>query len=487
MSLKKLLFTNQTLRQTVMKNTFWLFVGQVLGRVLRAVLVIYAARVLGAADWGVFSYAIGVVAFLTVFTDLGINGLLTKKTASLGADENAEYVRNQIISTSFVIKIILMLASLVVLFFFAPLFSNIKAAIPLFPIVALVLIFDNLREFGFSITRALERMEVEAWFFTLTNALIVAGGLFALSISPTPRALAYAYAIGTGIGMLATYIFLRRYFSKIFSAFSYNLIKPILTQAWPFAMLGVMGGLMINTDTILLGWFRTAQELGWYAAAQKPVQVLYTLPTLLATSMFPALARMAEKKDSIGVATTVNTAMRVVLVGALPIVILGIMLGAPLIGLIYGADYTAALPSWRILFATLLIIFPSMIFSNAIFAHDQQHVFIKTLIIGAVSNVVLDFIFIPLWGGPGSAAATVIAQILLNGYSWFQLRRINPYIVIPDLRQPLLATAIMTTAIVLLQLASVHFIVTGLVASALYLVVLFVTREPLIQTLWQKS
>ena len=50
------LLNNKTVGQTVAKNTFWLFSGQLISRLLRAAIVIYAARVLGASSWGAFSY-----------------------------------------------------------------------------------------------------------------------------------------------------------------------------------------------------------------------------------------------------------------------------------------------------------------------------------------------------------------------------------------------------------------------------------------------
>ncbi|MEK7590294.1 MAG: oligosaccharide flippase family protein, partial [Patescibacteria group bacterium] len=78
LKIKNWLFSNQTISQTIAKNTFWLFSGQMIGRLLRAAIVIYAARVLGAASWGAFSYALGIAAFLTIFSDIGINALITK-------------------------------------------------------------------------------------------------------------------------------------------------------------------------------------------------------------------------------------------------------------------------------------------------------------------------------------------------------------------------------------------------------------------------
>jgi len=422
-----LLFRNSTIKQTVLKNTFWLFIGQVMGRVLRGVLVIYSARVLGAAQWGIFSYAIGLVAFLTIFTDLGINALITKNTAGLKVAGQAEKVRQEIVSTSFFIKIVLILLGLVALFIFAPIISKIKEAIPLFPIVAFILIFDNLREFGFSITRAMEKMEVEAFFFILTNLAIVIFGFVFLIFDPSPISLAYAYVLGTAIGMVSTFLFLRKYFQNIFKYFKQELIKPIITSAWPFAMIGIMGSLMINTDIILLGWFRTAEELGFYSAAQKPVQILYVLPALLATSIFPVLARLARKDDE-KAAQIISRTISCLLWVAVPIVAVGVLFGKEIIELAYGASYLPAVISWQILITTILAIFPGTIIGNSIFAYDKQKLFIVSATIGALSNIVLDLIFIPIWGAPGSAAATVIAQFATNLFLWNKLKKINPRI-----------------------------------------------------------
>src|SRR4029077_19142621 len=63
-----------------------------------------------------------------------------------------------------------------------------------------------------------------------------------------------------------------------------------------------MGTLMLNTDTLLVGWLTpkvtAAYTLGLYAAAQRPVQVLYILPTILTAAIFPALSRFARDEGA---------------------------------------------------------------------------------------------------------------------------------------------------------------------------------------------
>jgi len=86
--IKSWLLENRNFRQTIMKNTFWLTVSNVLGRVIKAVLIIFAARILGVASYGIFSYALSLAAFFTIFSDIGLGPILTKKTAKKPFPEN---------------------------------------------------------------------------------------------------------------------------------------------------------------------------------------------------------------------------------------------------------------------------------------------------------------------------------------------------------------------------------------------------------------
>ncbi|PIY59464.1 flippase, partial [Candidatus Wolfebacteria bacterium CG_4_10_14_0_8_um_filter_37_11] len=47
-------------------------------RLIRAAIIIYAARVLGAAEYGIFSYVLSFAGFFTIFADLGVSPLMTR-------------------------------------------------------------------------------------------------------------------------------------------------------------------------------------------------------------------------------------------------------------------------------------------------------------------------------------------------------------------------------------------------------------------------
>ena len=227
--LKELLFQNRSTRQTITKNVFWLSIGQIASRLIRAVIIIYSARVLGAAEYGIFSYALGLAGFFTIFADIGINQTLTREMA-----QKPERLSNYF-STAFWIKIFLFLITAALVMVVAPHFSKIEKIASIIPFVALIVIFDGLREFTLSLFRAREKMEFEAMATLLTNAAITALGFAALYFSTTSQSLTFSYAIATGIGALASIIILKTEFKKVINFFDKNLIKPLFSTAWPVA------------------------------------------------------------------------------------------------------------------------------------------------------------------------------------------------------------------------------------------------------------
>ena len=418
--LKTWLFQNNTDHQTIAKNTVWLLIGQIGSRLLRAAIVIYAARLLGAESWGAFSYALGIATFLTTFSDIGINALITKE-----ASRQPE-LKNQYLATAFFTKtgILAILISGVFLFF--PYLTKIPEAAAIMPILVFVFAFDSLRDLGSALSRALEKMQIEALMNIFTNLAIVILGFILLFNYQTAYALALAYALGSGVGLIAIIIALREHFKNIFINFQKSLVKEIIVTAWPFGLMSLMGVIMLNTDIIMLGWMRSATEIGYYSVAQKIIQLFYVLPALFASSIFPALSRYVKTEPDKAKKLLEKTIALAILI-ALPITLLGLILGRPIIQLLFGPEYLPSVMSFQILILTLLIVYPSTLVGNAVFAYDKQKNFIFFVGVAFVGNIFFNFLFIPSFGIEGAATATVLTQLITNGLIWKKMKSINQF------------------------------------------------------------
>lgn len=457
----------------IAKNVFWLFSGQMLGRITRILIVVYAARILGPASWGAFSYAMGLVAFLTIFTDIGVSAIVTRESA-----KNPE-ISNRYFSTAFFLKLVFLIIGAGLLIFGAPYLTNLEEAKALLPLISLVLVFDSLRNFGFAISRANEKMQWEGINEIFTNIAITGLGFWALNISATSQSLTESYVLAVGLGFLLIAWQIRHYFKNIFTHFDWSLIKPILAMAWPFALASSLGAVMINTDLIMLGWLTSAEEVGFYSAAQRPVQLLYVLPTIFAVSLFPTFSRLANQ-DNAKFKEILETALKVALLAALPITAGGVILGDQLIPLLFGSAYQNAIPAFQILVLTVLIVFPSAIISNAIFSYNQQKKFVTFSSLGAAGNVLFNFLLIPSFGITGCAISTIFTQLIANGFIWKKMKEVNSFQIFNQLKKIAIATTVMAGTLWLFKDLGLNAILNTLLAFPIYFGTLKVLREELL-------
>jgi len=426
--LKSFLLENTTVSQTITKNTFWLFFGQLASRLFRAAIVVYAARLLGAESWGAFAYALGVATFLTIFSDIGINALITKETA-----RNLE-LKDQYLATAFFIKLGLLTLLVLAVIIFFPYLTRIPEAALIMPILMFVFVFDTLRDLGSALSRALEKMQIEAGIQIFTNFAIAVLGFSFLTAQKNSQFLALAYALGSGLGLTVMFYALRRHFQNMLTNFNRSLIKAIIVTAWPFGLLGIMGVIMLNTDIIMLGWLKTPSEVGYYSAAQKLIQVLYVLPALFAASVFPIMARLV-KTDAQAVKKLLEKSVALVILVSLPIAVLGIAFAEPIVELLFGLEYVPSILTFRILMATILIVYPASLLGYAIFAYDEQRNFIWFVAVAALGNVLFNFLLIPKFGIEGAAVSTILVQLLTNALIWNKVKKITHLTVWPQIKQ----------------------------------------------------
>lgn len=469
--IKDFLFHNRNTRQTVAKNVFWLGVGRIGSRLFRALIIIYAARVLGAAEYGLFAYVLGLAAFFTVFADIGLNSILTREVAKKPKEDSYYF------ATIFWIKTVLLFFTAALIIFIAPHFSKIEGVRILLPFVALLTAFDGIRELTSAFFRAKEKMELEAVLITVTNVAITIFGLIILYFAASARTLAITYVLSAGTGTVVGAVILRKQFKKIISFFRKSLVRPILSSAWPIALLGIMGVFMLNIDIVMLGFFRTIGEVGFYSASQKIVTLLYTIPALLAASLFPVFARFVGKQENAKLKLLMERGITTTLLIAIPIVVGGIILGKEFIKLLYGTEYLPAALALQILFLTLFMAFPGSLVGNYIFVHDKQKKMAPNVAFGSLSNIILNIILIPAYGIMGAAAATVASQVIYHGLNWRLAKKINNFFALRYLRKIAGGAAVMGFFAFILNIAGIHVLLNVTLSAFVYLGILVLLKE----------
>lgn len=476
--LKTFLFKNSSPRQTLTKNIFWLSFSQIGSRFLRAIIIIYAARVLGATEYGIFSYVLGLAGFFTVFSDMGVNSLLMRDVASY-PEEKSKYF-----AASFWIKIILLSIASLLLVFVAPHFSKIGIVISLFSLVALMSVFDGLGEFFSSFLRGVEKMELEALIIVAENIALLIAGFTLLAFAPNAKSLIISYIISLSLGAILAAFFIRKQFLNIFRYFDMDLIKRIISSAWPIAFSSVLGIFMINTDVVMLGWMRTAEEIGYYSIGQRFVPVLLTLPNIFATAIFPILSRFAAQKEQQKEKNLNEKSMALIFMIVLPLILGGVILAAPIIKLIFGESYLPAVPAFRIIIASLIWIFPNVFLTNIVLVHNYQKKIVKYLLLSSLGNIAINIFLIPLWGIVGAAIATFVSQTLYVIPTWIKMKKISNFQILHYLKKIIAAAIIMAGTSLVLNYLNLNVILNIAISTGVYFGILYLLKERVLEEIF---
>lgn len=386
-------------KTTILKNTAWLTTAEMGSRVLRGILAIIAARFLGAEGLGVFSYALALGGFITFFDDVGISTYVTRSFA-----RNDVNITN-IFGTALTFKGIIGITAFILFIIIGPLVSTIPQATTLIPLVALLIFFDHMRSFFFTVTRAQERMHIDASIQIATNVIIAGLGIGALLIQSTPTSLALGYLIGSFAGTIAALIVIRKYITNPFRTFSYPVFIDILKAAWPFTILTVSNVLIFNTDSLFLGYYGTPTDVGLYGAASRLIMMFYVISSLFAVATFPNLVQ--KIKDGVSLREPLKRSLTLLGLVAIPLIVTMTVGGPYVITFIYGASFIAAAPILAILSLSYFPVFALNMFNNVILAKDIQHKFVIANIFGVIVNIGLDYILIPYYAGVGAAIASV--------------------------------------------------------------------------------
>lgn len=469
--IKHFFFRNTTTRQTIVKNTVWIGVSTALIKIARATIIIYAARLIGTQQYGVFTYAMSVAAIFAVVSDMGISSILVRELS-----KNKEKVK-EYFSTALVIKIGFLATTALLIVGITPLFSRFDASTALMPVIALSIVLESLRSFFYSIPRAANNMQTESVINIINELCCIAIIIIVFMRNPSPHTLAYSLMIGNAVGFAVSLISVRHYIVEARKYFVRELVMPLIRLTAPFAILSVFGIFMTNIDSVVIGMFEDEHVLGLYGAAQRPFNILYILPGFLGASLLPLMSRFIKDGNRQMINNIVGTASIASITIALPLIFGGIIVAGPLINVIFGSAYAGAVATFQILLLTLLFVFPGTIFAEVLLAENKQRIFIFTGITGAILNVGLNFTLIPSYGIVGSAIATVIAQAVVNTCFYIEMRKTTKVHIARGLHKTLCAATIMGLLVYCMLIWVWPLLAIILVSALVYAGLLFLMKD----------
>ncbi len=378
----------------IFEKGFTLLVGMVVG--------IYVARYLKPESFGLLNYAISFVSIFSVFSTLGLDQIIVRELAKDPGNQR------DLLGTGFLLKLagsgILLLLMVVILFFMnhEP-FTN-----TLIMIIAAAEIFK-----GF---------EVISYFFqakTLSKYVVQAQLVINLFLSVFKIALVFVqapllwFAIVIVLGSILNAIgFLYSYHKKEGAPWSWNYKKTLafqlLRESWPLALYGIALHIQARIDQVMLGKMLNTAEVGQYSVALKFIEIFGFMPMVLMSTFSPSIVRAKGVSESLYHSRLTNL-YRLMFLTFLAVGLPIYFFAEKAITLLYGIEYKAA--GYLLSLFALRLFFSNMGVGKSIFIINESlfKYSLITVIIGAISNIALNYYLIPVYASIGSVIASMLS------------------------------------------------------------------------------
>lgn len=190
------------------------------------------------------------------------------------------------------------------------------------------------------------------------------------------------------------------------------------------AWIGSLSRLLnARTDQIIIGIISTEAVLGVYAVSVNASEVLYYLPSAVATALLPAIAA-AEP------ATRLERTLRVyraILLLTLAMIVVAAALGPLLLPLVFGDAYRPAVVPFLLLLPSAVGFATMSVFAGSSLASLAPGRSSLGPLAALVCQTTLDFVLIPPAGASGAAIAASVALLVGGAVAVFLYRSRFPF------------------------------------------------------------
>lgn len=384
-------------------NTMWDIGGKVFQMGLTLVVGMLTARYLGPSNYGVIGETASYVAFFSVICQLGFTSTAVKEIMDF-EDRQGEILGTMIffrICTSLISS-----AAITVLLYVMK--GGDKLIVTVAFLQSLSLIFQSFEMIHYWYQSRLET-QVSVKIQSIAYLIMAAYKIGILVFGKSVEWFAFSSALEAAVvGAFLLIVYQRGTGQKL--SVSIAAGKDILKRSYHFILSGLMVTIYSEMDKIMLGQMLSEEAVGYYTAATKISSMWSFVVMALINSSRPVIIASRNKSQEQYVKQNKRLYAAVIWIGIAAG--LGISLLAKIIiYILYGIEYMPSVGSlqisaWYTMFAML-----GSARGIWIVCEDKAKYVKYYLGIGAVANVILNYLLIPVYGPGGAAAATLITQI----------------------------------------------------------------------------
>ena len=418
-------------RRRIAANFLSIAGTNVLGLGVTILISVYVRRALGPEAIGQLSWAIAVVAYLTVLVSPGLTFVGQRAIAQ--ASDRTEAL------AALVLTLQTLLASVVYAFVLV-----VVALQPRDPVVSMLLAIQGVTLFFTAwnmgwVLQAHERMVAPSLAALAFNVLQLPG-LMLLVHEPDDlmlyAGLTVAFAFGS-VGYNVWYLVRNRILRLSNMRPTLAGCRGVLREAWPLALLQAAVLVIANSSIVVLGLTDGDDAVGQFASAYRLMLVAAVITSALWNAYFPAFVRAQERPEE---AMRLSREYLGLLAWmGLPMAALGWAVGRHIVELLYGPAFAPAGRYFEWLCLNVGLTFVNYGVISALVPWGRGHLQLRITTAAAFLNLTVTGVGVPLYGAWGAVAAILASELLtlLLGVTVRRRARLFWHPLLPTILPPL--------------------------------------------------
>jgi O-antigen/teichoic acid export membrane protein len=390
-------------KRVVANNVMYLTLAELLGRILQFFYYKHITVALGAEAFGVFSWSVTNIMYFFIIVGAGLDFYGIREVTK--DKSKTKYYSDIILSLRLFLSIIA---------FFV--LCNYAFLLPKSLEVKIVVIIAGLRLFADAllpnwIYQAIEKMHIMAirnFFLNFLNFILA---YFLISSADD---LFMAISVVSFNLILTSFVSLYHYHSridKINLKIDFKKYITILKQSLPIGF-SVQILIFYNfADIIMLGYLREnfEYEVGIYSAAARIIMLSMLPNQILQQAFFPKFSLDDPNKPN----SYINNFTKFVyFIGAF-LTIFIILYSREIILLQFSIEYKEAIMLLQFMGLKVFLAHLAISFSSPMLAKNRERIIMYAVGAAFILNVILNYIFIPIYGFYGAAYTTIICEFVI--------------------------------------------------------------------------
>lgn len=399
---------NKVLKSKIFTNSIYLYILQIFNTIIPLLTLPYITRILGDAQYGIFSKMLNYVTYFQAVVEYGFTLTGARKISLC----NSENERNETFSSIMYSKMLLFLLSSaiigILLFFIAETSTHRLCMI----ILSLLLVSEVFTQTWF--LQGLQYMKVIMLISVISRSLSTL--CIFLFVDTVGDLVLYAvlYVITNLLtAVIATIIVIHKFKAR-FLKFDLVNVKASLKDGWSLFTTSFASKVCSGFAITVLGMFCSDSVVGGYSAVQKIPYILVMLFSPIGQALYPYICRLYVKNTAHGIKTIKTLTMCILSICLLGVALL-ISMRSLIIEFLYGAEY--------IPYSDLIIPLACWLFFSIannflgiqiLVARGYQKQYSRCFMISLLFLVVLNLLGGYLFGASGVAIATMFGEGVLT-------------------------------------------------------------------------